>query len=130
LSSAIADYLHQAHTNLELELVGEHVLGEREASRQVSLEGGSLVDDGEQLAIDSLLVSLAVISEGLLLLLVLLGQEISLGLLLLGLLLLGEVGIVNVLGNLNRGNINVGRGGNDVSLVDALQRNTVNLVGS
>jgi hypothetical protein len=110
--------------------VGEHVLGEREASRQVSLEGGSLVDDGEQLAIDSLLVSLAVISEGLLLLLVLLGQEISLGLLLLGLLLLGEVGIVNVLGNLNRGNINVGRGGNDVSLVDALQRNTVNLVGS
>ena len=57
--------------------MSEHVLGEGEASRQVSLEGGSLVDDGEQLAVNSLLISLAVVREGLLLLLVLLGQEIS-----------------------------------------------------
>ena len=56
---------------------------------------------------------------------VLLGEEL-LGLLGGGL----EVSVVNSLGNLNRGDVDLGGGGNHVLLVHTAERHLVHLVGS
>ena len=56
---------------------------------------------------------------------VLLGEEL-LGLLGGGL----EVGVVNSLGDLDRGDVDLGGGGNHVLLVHTAERNLVHLVGS
>jgi hypothetical protein len=76
-------------------------------------------------SINSLLVMFNGIREGLLLFLFF--EKLSLSLLLAFLLGLLEVSIVDVLGDSDLGNVELGLGGQDVGLVNTAKRNTVDL---
>lgn len=104
--------------------MGILALLEGEEGTEVGLEVGSLLDDGQELGIDLSLESLA-LSRNLLLGLRLLTGELGLG----SLLLLEEL-IASLLADLDTRDIDLGAGGNDVSLVDTLKRDTVDLVGA
>lgn len=110
---------------LELEQVGLVGLAESELVLQEGTEELNLGDVGSEGSINLVLDSLALRGQALN---GLLGgiEEGSLGLLLLD-LLAGEEGIID-LGHIDVGQVNLGGGGDDVSLVHAAQRNTVDAV--
>jgi len=113
-----------AGSNLELHVVGLVVVSQGEFSIEVSLEHWYGVNGLHQSSINSLLVSLALVRDdsglrGIS------GEE----LLLLSRCSTSKVGIVEGR-NINRGYINLGRGGDNVGWADTTERNTVNLVGS
>jgi len=90
-----------------------------------------LLNNGEDLSIDGLLVLNTLrINRLLLLLLVLLGKELLFRLLGLSSLGLGEVGVVDVFGDFNGGDVDLGASGNKISGVDAADGDTVDLVRS
>jgi len=112
-------------TNLELESVGSLTLGEGELGGQVLAEVLDLADGLEDNLIGGLLESDLVLGKGLLLLLTL--EESLLSGDLLGGLGAGKVGIVQLSVDLGSINVDLGGGGNDVGLVDALEGNAVDL---
>lgn len=103
---------------------------EREAGGHVGLEHGSLLEDENKLSIEAGLEGLAFSGNlGLVFRSVgfsehgsLLGSALGSGLL--------ESGISNVSVNLDSGNINLGLGGNNVGLIDTLNWDTVDFVGT
>ena len=115
---------------LELHGVESLSLLEGEAGGHVGLEHGSLLDDGNELSIEAGLESLALGSNLSLVFFSvgssehgnLLGSALAFSLL--------ESGIGDAFVNLDTGNVNLGLGGNDVGLIDTLDRDTVDLVGS
>lgn len=97
-------------------------LGETPRSLEVLREVVDLLDGVKDRAVDRLLLRLLLLGEGLLLLA--LTEELSL----LGVLArlgLGEVSVVDGLGDLDGGDVDLGRGGNNVSLRDAAKGNAV-----
>jgi hypothetical protein len=132
--------------NLELELVESVASGETPRSLEVFAQVVDLLDGGDERVIDGLRVRFAlfchyachsendmVCSTHLLLrllvfwdlnLLLSLSEELSLlaGLDTLG---LGEESVVDGLGNGNRGDVDLGRGGDNVGLVNSSEGNTV-----
>ena len=119
--------------HLELHVMRAITSVESESLVKILLQHGHLLNTLHQSSIHSLLVSLTLLrDDGLQISTttsstyhVLLGEE--LGRLLLRSL---EVSIVHSSGNLDRRHINLGRGGNDVSLVHTAQRNLVHLIRS
>ena len=100
------------------------VLGERELGPEVLLEHRLLLDGLEQGGVNSLLVGLALV-----------GHDGGLALVVKELLLVGRGGTGKVLvvdggGDLDARHVDLRGGGNDVGLVDALQRHAVDLVGA
>lgn len=96
----------------------------RETPRRLKVLGEvlNLLDRGEDGSVDGLLLRLLLLREGLLLLA--LAEELAL-LGRLGRLDLGEVGVVDRLGDLGVRNVDLGRGGDNVGLRDATEGNTV-----
>merc|ERR1711915_917345 len=107
------------HVVLKDHVVGELSLGESKAGLEVLLEKEGLLvglDSSKHLFVDSGLISLPLV-RGLVLLL--LGvKDVATLLALLG-LNAGTVGVVNVLGDLDAGDINLGLGGDDEALIDS-----------
>jgi len=108
--------------------VGEVARRQREETSQVRAHAGGGLDGGKESLVDRSLSEDALVREQSALLLVLLGEELLLGLLLLRGLGALEEGVVDVLGHGDLGEIDLGRGGDDVRLVDATERDTVDLV--
>lgn len=101
----------------------------RETPRSLKVLGEvvDLLDGLKNRGVDVLLLRLLLGGE--LLLLLALTEELSL----LGVLArlgLGEVGVVDGLGDLGAGNVNLGRGGDNVGLRDTTEGNTVELEGA
>jgi len=113
--------------NLELHPVGSSTTGQGEAGCQVVLQIGDSLDRLQESLINGLLVCDLV--GGQRLLLGLSSEELALALLLLGRLRLLEVGVGELI-RLDLGHIDLGRGGDAESLVDATQRHTVHLEGT
>ena len=118
--------------HLELHVMRTITSLEGESLVQVLLQHGNLLDALHQLSIHSLLVGLALLrNDGLLFrhstetYHILLGEEL-LGFLGRSL----EISIIYSLRNLNRGNVDLSRGGNHVALVHTTKRNLVDLVRS
>jgi hypothetical protein len=111
---------------LELELVGQGVAGEGEGSLQVSSHELVLGDAGDDGLIDRLLEGDELSGEARLLLVT---SKLSLGLLsgLLGSDGLSEEGVLD-LGDVDVSDVDLSGGGDDVGLVDSLERDTVDLV--
>jgi hypothetical protein len=128
--------------DLELELVNSVTLGERPGSSDVLGEVVDLLDVGQQGSVDGLktrrrlavalhhfvfpahlLLRLPVVRQELLLLTF--TEEFLLLGVLAGSLGLGEVGVVDGLGDRDTGQVDLGRGGDDVGLSDSSQGNTV-----
>lgn len=132
--------------DLELELVDSVTLGERPGSSDVSSEVVDLLDVGQQSGVDGLearrqssVLSTTIVLAHLLLRLPVVRQELLLltlteEFLLLGVLAgslgLGEVGVVNGLGDGNTGQVNLGRGSDNVGLSDSSQGDTVESEGT
>lgn len=114
-------------TSLELELVEAVALRETPRSLEVLREVVDLLDSGKNGGVDGLLLRLLLLGEGLLL--GTLAEELAL-LGSLGGLGLDEVGVVDGLGDLDVGDLNLGRGGDNVSLRDATEGDTVELEGA
>jgi len=106
--------------------VGELSLGEAELCLEVSGQVGGGLNGGEDAGVDGLLVFLALSGGGVFGLGRLedsfLGGFGSLGTL--------EVGVVDTLWDLDRGDVDLGGGGDDVGGGNTSQRHTVNLVGA
>lgn len=117
-------------SHLKLHCVERLTLLEREAGGHVGLEHGSLLEDGDELGIEAGLEGLAFSGNlGLVFNSVGLSEHGSLlgGTLGSGLL---ESGVSDASVNLDSGNINLGLGGNDVGLIDTLNWDTVDFVGT
>lgn len=118
----------QILANLELESVRLLTLGKRESGSKVLGHGRtSLLNSGDHSLVKSLLVSN--LGLGVSLLVSGVSKESSLSLD-LGSLLLVEVGVVDLLIDFDVRDVDLGRGGNDVSLVDTSDGNTVDLEGT
>lgn len=107
---------------LELHLVDLVTLGKTERSLEVLGQVVNLLDGGENGSIHILLSLLVVIGKELLLLVTV--EELGL-LGLVGLLVSLEVGVVDRLGERDRRDVNLGGGGNNVSLGDTSEGDTV-----
>ena len=119
--------------DLEDQLVGELALAEAEGVFEVALEHGSIrmfADDREDLLVDRLLVSLALLRGLVLLLLSLKDVSVLLGFLAGVGLDASEVLVIDLVIDLNGGNVQLGGGGQQVALVDAAQGAAVQLEGS
>ena len=113
--------------------MGELALAEAEGVFEVALEHGSIrmfADDREDLLVDSLLVSLALLRGLVLLLLSLKDVSVFLGLLAGVGLDASEVLVVDLVIDLDGGNVQLGGGGQQVALVDAAQGAAVQLKGA
>lgn len=111
--------------NLELESVRLLTLGKRESSSEVlGHSRASLLNSSNHGLVQVLLVGN--LALGVTLFVSRVSKEASLSLD-LGSLLLLEVSVVDLFVNLNIGDINLGRGGNNVSLVNTSNGNTVHL---
>ena len=112
----------------ETHSVGLVILGKGEAGTEVLAQDGVLgvLDVLEESSIDGLLKDGAFSVNHLLL--GTFGKE-SLGIRLDSLLVTGEELVLD-LGDINAGNGDLGAGGDSVNLVNALKRNTIDLVGS
>ncbi len=111
--------------HLELESVGLLTLGERESGGKVLGHGGtSLLDGGDDGLVEVLLVGH--LGFGVSLLVGGVSEEALLGVDLGGLLLL-EVSVVDLLVNLDVSDVDLGRGGDNVGLVDTSDGDTVDL---
>lgn len=97
-------------------------LGKAPRRLEVLGEVVDLLDGLEDGGVDGLLLRLLVLGEGLLL--ALLAEELAL-LGRLGRLGLGKVGVVDRLGDLEAGDVDLGRGGDDVRLRDAAEGDAV-----
>jgi len=116
--------------NLKLHGVERLTLLEREAGGHVGLEHGSLLEDGNKLSINAGLEGLAFSGNlGLVFSSVAFSEHGDLlrSALRSGLL---ESSISDLSIDLDRGDIDLGLGGNDVGLVNTLNGNTVNFVGT
>merc|ERR1712137_466393 len=107
--------------------MGMSVLGESESGRQVLLQVLDLRDASNQSSVHLLLHSLLFFGQSALLLLAL--EEFVTALLGGGGLVLLEEGVGH-LGHIGLGGIDLSAGGNDVALVHAAQRHTVDLEGT
>lgn len=107
--------------------MGPVVLGQTELRVQILLKHGLLRDDLKESGVDTLLVGLALVGDDGGLALVVEELLLGLGSVTLG---LGEVTVVDGGGDLDGGDVDLGGGGDDVGLVDALQGNSVDLVGA
>jgi hypothetical protein len=131
--------------------VRELFLLEGEARAQVASEQRSLLDEGQQLAINGLFgqpcgrraipssvdwIRRSIICsphkkmDNNLIYLFLFVQKVGFRLLGLSFLGLSEISVVDVLRDFNGSDIKLGGGGNNVSLVNATKRNTVDLEGT
>ena len=108
--------------HLELELVETVALGKTPSSPEVLVQVGDLLDGLDNGGIDGLLLRLLLLWERLLLLA--LTEELSLlgG---LGSLGLGEVGVVDGLGDRDGGDVDLGGGSDNVGLADSSEWDTV-----
>lgn len=112
---------------LELELVESVTLGKTPRRLQVLGKVLNLLDGSDKSGINGLLLSLLLLGERLLLLAF--TEEFSfLGR--LGGLGLSEVSIVDRLRDRDTGDVDLGGGGNDISLAHSTKRDTVELVGT
>jgi hypothetical protein len=139
----------KVNDHLELKLVGELTLLEAERSTKIVTEVGNTLDGSKDSLVNSLLVGGLRFRVDLLLLLTL--EEFFLRTLLVADSLLGEIGIVELLIDLSNikltiqfisainsrtisylslGKVDLGGGGDNVSLVDTSQWDTVDLVGT
>lgn len=109
--------------DLELEFVNSVTLGEGPGSSDVLGEVVDLLDVGQQGGVNGLLLRLPLVGQELLLLTF--SEELLLLGFLAGSLGLGEVGVVDGLGNGNTGQVNLGGGGDNVGLGDSSQGDTV-----
>lgn len=109
--------------DLELEFVNSVTLGEGPGSSDVLGEVVDLLDVGQQGGVNGLLLRLPLVGQELLLLTF--TEELLLLGFLAGSLGLGEVGVVDGLGNGNTGQVNLGGGGDNVGLGDSSQGDTV-----
>lgn len=107
--------------------MGAVILGEGEACGEVLFEHGGGVDGLHEGSINGLLVSLALVTDDGRLPV---GVEKLLLVLSVGLAAVLEIVIVDRSRNGDLGDIDLGGGGNDVGLVDALEGDTVRLEGS
>ena len=108
---------------LEFKLVGVLSAGEAELSLEVSLKVRGGGDGSEESGVDALLVGLSLLGSGVLLLGLL--EDAFLGL--LGGLGSLEVGVVDVLWNGDLGDVDLGRGGDDLGSDGSSEWHTVHL---
>jgi hypothetical protein len=118
---------HVYYVNLEDHLMRTVMLLEREVRSEVVLHQRSRLNSLEDGSINLLLVGLALITYDSRLGSVV-GEELLLTLSTVG-LDTSEVSIIN-LGNISTAHIHLGRGGNNISLVDPTKRNSVDFVRS
>ena len=116
---------------LKRHLVGILPLAQREIVPQVALEGltfGVLLEGIQQLLVESHLILFALV--GGLVLLLLAFEDVALLLGCFPVLGAPEVGVVDLFGHFNARDVDLGRRGQQVALVDASQRAAVDLKGS